>query len=159
MYKEEFSLNNPQWLICHKTKPNQTKTVHVINVVFIRFGIKSFYCAWNGRRRTNQDSNVAVIKMLNLLGISHFVVPQAPFDELSLANQVLSKGGLPRPGDQLNNTHLVQTSSGPQKIRMGKIFIRFHTETDLKCESFYNVCVWWWGRICTNQDVCWSQKC
>ena len=22
MYKENLALNNPQWLICHKTKPN-----------------------------------------------------------------------------------------------------------------------------------------
>ena len=25
MYKLDFVLNNLQWLICHKTKPNQTK--------------------------------------------------------------------------------------------------------------------------------------
>ena len=25
MYKEDLVLNNRQWLICHKTKPNQTK--------------------------------------------------------------------------------------------------------------------------------------
>ena len=25
MYKEGLALNNLQWLICHKTKPNQTK--------------------------------------------------------------------------------------------------------------------------------------
>ena len=24
MYKEDLALNNLQWLICHKTKPNQT---------------------------------------------------------------------------------------------------------------------------------------
>ena len=23
MYKEDLALSNPQWLICHKTKPNQ----------------------------------------------------------------------------------------------------------------------------------------
>ena len=23
IYKEELALNNPQWLICHKTHPNQ----------------------------------------------------------------------------------------------------------------------------------------
>ena len=23
MYEEDFALNNQQWLICHKTKPNQ----------------------------------------------------------------------------------------------------------------------------------------
>ena len=26
MYKEDVALNNLQWLICHKTKPNQTKS-------------------------------------------------------------------------------------------------------------------------------------
>ena len=25
IYKEDLALNNQQWLICHKTKPNQTK--------------------------------------------------------------------------------------------------------------------------------------
>ena len=25
MYKEDLTLNNLQWLICHKTQPNQTK--------------------------------------------------------------------------------------------------------------------------------------
>ena len=25
MYKEDLALNNPQWLICHKIKPNLTK--------------------------------------------------------------------------------------------------------------------------------------
>ena len=25
MYKEDLALNNLQWLICHKIKPNQTK--------------------------------------------------------------------------------------------------------------------------------------
>ena len=25
MYKEDLALNNQQWLICHKIKPNQTK--------------------------------------------------------------------------------------------------------------------------------------
>ena len=25
MYKKELALNHLQWLICHKTKPNQTK--------------------------------------------------------------------------------------------------------------------------------------
>ena len=25
MYKEDLTLNNQQWLICHKTQPNQIK--------------------------------------------------------------------------------------------------------------------------------------
>ena len=25
MFKEDLALNNLQWLICHKTKPNKTK--------------------------------------------------------------------------------------------------------------------------------------
>ena len=27
MYKEDLALNNLQWLICHKTKPNQLKVL------------------------------------------------------------------------------------------------------------------------------------
>ena len=30
MYKEDLALNNLQWLICHKTKPNQTKSYILI---------------------------------------------------------------------------------------------------------------------------------
>ena len=29
MYKEDMALNNLQWLVCHKTKPNQTKPNHI----------------------------------------------------------------------------------------------------------------------------------
>ena len=28
MYKKDLALNNPQWLICHKTKLNQTTHIH-----------------------------------------------------------------------------------------------------------------------------------
>ena len=28
MYEEDLALSNLQWLICHKTKPNQTKQSH-----------------------------------------------------------------------------------------------------------------------------------
>ena len=27
MYKEDLALNNRQWLICHKTQPNQTNNI------------------------------------------------------------------------------------------------------------------------------------
>ena len=30
MYKEHLALNNLQWLICHRTKPNQTKTKNAL---------------------------------------------------------------------------------------------------------------------------------
>ena len=32
MYKEDLALNNLQWLICHKTQPNQTKLYHLVNM-------------------------------------------------------------------------------------------------------------------------------
>ena len=35
MYKNDLALNNPQWLICHKTKPNQTKPdLNNVNLCF-----------------------------------------------------------------------------------------------------------------------------
>ena len=37
MYKEDLTLNNLQWLICHKTKPNQTK----LNQILLRNATKS----------------------------------------------------------------------------------------------------------------------
>ena len=30
MYKLDLALNNQQWLICHKTKPNQTYLILII---------------------------------------------------------------------------------------------------------------------------------
>ena len=38
MYKDDLVLNNLQWLICHKTKPNQT-----IKASFFRLSIDSLY--------------------------------------------------------------------------------------------------------------------
>ena len=26
MYKKDLALDNPQWLVCHKIKPNETQT-------------------------------------------------------------------------------------------------------------------------------------
>ena len=31
MYKEDLALNNLQWLICHKTQPNQTKQNQIVD--------------------------------------------------------------------------------------------------------------------------------
>ena len=31
MYKEDLALNNLQWLICHKTKPNPIKS-YIFNI-------------------------------------------------------------------------------------------------------------------------------
>ena len=33
MYKENSALNNLQWLICHKTKPNKSKPIYNINLL------------------------------------------------------------------------------------------------------------------------------
>ena len=30
MNKPDLTLNNPQWIICHKTKPNQTRCTHCV---------------------------------------------------------------------------------------------------------------------------------
>ena len=38
MYKRDLSLNNLQWLICHKTKPYQTKL----------YQTKPNHCSWFG---------------------------------------------------------------------------------------------------------------
>ena len=32
MYKKDFALNNIQWLICHKTQPNQIMYIYYICV-------------------------------------------------------------------------------------------------------------------------------
>ena len=31
MYKQDLVLNNLQWLVCHKTQPNQTKPTYLRN--------------------------------------------------------------------------------------------------------------------------------
>ena len=35
MYKEDLALNNLQWLVCHKTKPNQTKPNQITYYIYI----------------------------------------------------------------------------------------------------------------------------
>ena len=35
MYKEDLALHNLQWLICHKTTPNQTKPIIVLKMAGI----------------------------------------------------------------------------------------------------------------------------
>ena len=40
VYEPDLALNNLQWMICHKTKPNQTKS-YIFNIYVERgFGIK-----------------------------------------------------------------------------------------------------------------------
>ena len=39
MYEEDLALNNLQWLICHKTQPNQIINIQYIYIK-IGFGIK-----------------------------------------------------------------------------------------------------------------------
>ena len=39
MYKEDLALNNLQWLICHKTKSNQTKPVSIFFSTFLNFPV------------------------------------------------------------------------------------------------------------------------
>ena len=34
MYKEDLALNNLQWLICHKTQPNQTLFPEVAAITY-----------------------------------------------------------------------------------------------------------------------------
>ena len=48
MYKEDLVLDNQKWLICHKTKPNQTKprqkwTMNKILIFFKILGIQQNY--------------------------------------------------------------------------------------------------------------------
>ena len=37
MYKKDLALNNLQWLICYKTKPNQTKPSHISTDVWLHY--------------------------------------------------------------------------------------------------------------------------
>ena len=37
MYKEDFALNNLQWLICQKTKPNKNKFIDFLTNDLINF--------------------------------------------------------------------------------------------------------------------------
>ena len=38
IYKQDFALNNPQWLIYHETQPNQTMYKTKINIYNIMYG-------------------------------------------------------------------------------------------------------------------------
>ena len=44
MYKEDSALNNLQWLICHKTQPNQIIYIQYIRIKKIRHKIT--YNGW-----------------------------------------------------------------------------------------------------------------
>ena len=44
IYKEGLVLNNLQWLICHKTKPTQTKTKQIERRCFTRYPMRSCPC-------------------------------------------------------------------------------------------------------------------
>ena len=37
MYKPDLALNKPQWLICHKTKPNQTKPNQRVDTIGLTY--------------------------------------------------------------------------------------------------------------------------
>ena len=43
MYKEDLALNNLQWLICHKTQPNQTKQSLLNMSDLVKIGALSIY--------------------------------------------------------------------------------------------------------------------
>ena len=32
MYKEDLALNNQQWVVCHKTQPNQIPYIYLSNI-------------------------------------------------------------------------------------------------------------------------------
>ena len=46
MYKEDLALNNPQWLICHKTQPNQTNLFNIILLHLVKW-VQVFLCNTN----------------------------------------------------------------------------------------------------------------
>ena len=80
----------------------------------VNFDTKLFY---NRGSHSNRDLCVAVIKMLDPLGIPNFGTLQVPSDKLSPAQQLLFGGweGLLRPGDRLNNTHPSRTPGKSRK--------------------------------------------
>ena len=66
----------------------------------VRFDMESFFVC-SGAPRMNRDSYVTVTKILDLLGIPNFEVPQAPSDKLSSDKQELFAGNTAlRSGDQ-----------------------------------------------------------
>ena len=46
VYKEDLALNNLQWSICHKNKPNQTKPIIVLskNIAMIWIRLQFLAC-------------------------------------------------------------------------------------------------------------------
>ena len=55
MYKNEFGINDLQWLMCHKTKPNKTKPIflrwpHLFIVLLVDYiMLRHFECHFEGK--------------------------------------------------------------------------------------------------------------
>ena len=53
MCKQDLALNNQQWLICHKTKSNQTKTLRGPRMQDLP-GVRANGDGWRKRERENE---------------------------------------------------------------------------------------------------------
>ena len=60
MYKQDLAFNNQQWLICHKTKPNQSNLLIPISLSLTQLFRSLFLCS--------------LLFLLPLL-YSHFILP------------------------------------------------------------------------------------
>ena len=65
MFKEDLALNNLQWLICHKTQPNQTKHIFIQCVY-----IKRFF-----KHKINEKNINTVARLNNFIILLVYFVP------------------------------------------------------------------------------------
>ena len=68
MYKKDLALNNLQWLICHKTQPNQIIYIPYISLKRI------LYYSHNQRHVRNRHIMFITIEHIKNLGISECVL-------------------------------------------------------------------------------------
>ncbi len=57
MYEEDLALNNLQWLICHKTKPNQTKANHIYLIYMYKEDLALNNLQWLICHKTKQTKS------------------------------------------------------------------------------------------------------
>ena len=63
MYKEDLALNNLQWLICHKTKPNQKNPIYLIYMYKEDLALNNLQWLICHKTKPNQKNPIYLIYM------------------------------------------------------------------------------------------------
>ena len=81
MYKQDLALNNLQWLICHKTQPNQTKPNHLFNIYIYKEDLTLNNLQWLICHKTQPINQIVCVmsrtahRLENLYSIEEMDLP------------------------------------------------------------------------------------